>query len=274
MKALLLALLLLSLATLGTSTATAQTELFFAVGVDSTGWAQAQSDSEGLVMIESPEFPRGLWLHLVDEVGDELARIRVEYQGRPDSLVAIHCVDPTGGVRETLVWTQAWGDSLRLALKSREATDLPAGVASIDWLINPIAEARLEPVAETRPINWEEVAAFLKARWQAQTGRVAVQVQLSTTSTTLAVEVEHPETIETLVTHLQQMYQTSETSLEERPELYVQVFRGNLALQKGVILYAPLFADARLESYVRYILSRPQGRITPEDVASRTQLWG
>ena len=271
--ALPLALFLLGLAALGASAATAQTELFFATGVDSTGWAQAQSNDDGHVLIESPQYPRGLWLHLVDEAGDALTGLQVEYQGRPDSLVVLRCVDPTGGVRETLIWTRPDGTPLRLTLKPTESTDLPARVASIDWQINPIAEALLEPMAETQRINWEEVAAFLKARWQGQTGRVAVQVQSSTTSTTLAVEVEHPETIETLVAHLQQMYQPAGTSLEERPELYVQVFRGGLALQKGVILYAPLFADANLESYVRYILGRPQGRLTPEDVASLTWLW-
>ena len=88
---------------LGPSAATAQTELFFATGVDSIGWAQAQSNADGHVLIESPQYPRGLWLHLVDETGDALAGIRVEYQGRPNSLVAIHCVDPAGGVRETMI---------------------------------------------------------------------------------------------------------------------------------------------------------------------------
>ena len=47
--------ILLALAALGTSAATAQTELFFATGVDSTGWAQAQSNADGHVLIESPQ---------------------------------------------------------------------------------------------------------------------------------------------------------------------------------------------------------------------------
>ena len=97
--------ILLTLATLGTSAATAQTELYFATGVDSTGWAQAQSNADGHVLIESPQYPHGLWLHLVNEAGDALADIQVEYHGRPDSLVAIRCVDPVGRVRETLFWT-------------------------------------------------------------------------------------------------------------------------------------------------------------------------
>ena len=109
--------ILLTLAALGTSAATAQTELFFATGVDSTGWAQAQSNVDGYVLIESPQYPHGLWLHLVDETGDVLAGRQVEYHGRPDSLVAIRCVDPVGRVRETLFWTRLSGDPLRLALK-------------------------------------------------------------------------------------------------------------------------------------------------------------
>ena len=136
--------ILLTLTALGTSTATAQTELFFATGVDSTGRALAQSNADGHVLIESPQYPHGLWLHLVDEAGNELAGIQVEYQGRPDSLVAIHCVDPGGGVRETLIWTRADSTPLSLILKPKEATNLPAGLVSIDWQINPTAEALLE----------------------------------------------------------------------------------------------------------------------------------
>ena len=258
---------------LGTSVATAQTELFFATGVDSTGWAQAQSNADGHMLIESPQFPHGLWLHLVDEAGDALAGIRVEYQGRSDSLVAIHCVDPTGGARETLVWTRPDGIPLRLTLKSNELTDLLPGLVSIDWRIDPTAGALLEPMTETQRINWEEVASFLQKRWQDQAGRVAVQIESITTSATWAVEVDHPEAIETLLVHLLQTHRSAGTSLEERADLYVQVFRGGLALQKGVILYVPLlFADTNLESVVWDSLGRPQGPLTSEDVASLTEL--
>ena len=268
-----LALFLLGLVALGVSAATAQTKLFFATGVDSTGWAQAQSNADGHVLIESPQYPRGLWLHLVDEAGDALTAIQVEYQGRPDSLVSIRCVDPVGGVRETLVWTRPEGTPLSLTLKPSESTDLPAGIASIDWRIDTTAEAVLEPKKETWRIGWEEVATFLRARWQSQTGRAAVQIKSSRTLTTLVVEVEHPETIETLVAHLQQMYRPAGTSLGESTALYVQVFRGGLAsLQEGVILYVPLFADANLERVVREGLGRPQGPLTSEDVASLTKL--
>ena len=261
--------ILLALATLGASTATAQTELFFATGVDSTGWAQAQSNADGHVLIESPQYPHGLWLHLVDEAGDALAGLQVEYQGRPDSLVAIRCVDPVGSVRETLIWTRPDGDSLRLMLKPTGLDDLPAGLTSIDWRIDPTARALLEPVNETRLIGWEAVASFLQAHWQYQTGRVPVQLNASAS---FAVELDRPETIETLVAHLQQMYRPAETSLGKSTVLNVQVLSGGSALQEGVILYLPLFADANLERVVREALGRPHGHLTPEDVSFLTSI--
>ena len=261
--------ILLALATLGASTATAQTELFFATGVDSTGWAQAQSNADGHVLIESPQYPHGLWLHLVDEAGDALAGLQVEYQGRPDSLVAIRCVDPVGSVRETLIWTRPDGDSLRLMLKPTGLDDLPAGLTSIDWQIDPTARALLEPVNETRLIGWEAVASFLQAHWQYQTGRVPVQLNASTS---FAVELDRPEIIETLVAHLQQMYRPAGTSLGKSTVLNVQVLSGGSALQEGVILYLPLFADANLERVVREALGRPHGHLTPEDVSFLTSI--
>ena len=256
--------ILLALVPLGASTATAQTELFFASGVDSTGRAQAQSNADGHVLIESPQYPHGLWLHLVDEAGDALAGIQVEYQGRPDSLVAIRCVDPVGSVRETLIWTRPHGDSLRLMLKPTRLDDLPAGLTSIDWQIDPTARALLEPVNETRLIGWEAVASFLQAHWQYQTERVPVQLN---SSTSFAVELDRPETIETLVAHLEQVYRTAGTSA-----LDVQVFSGDSALQEGVILYLSLFADANLERVVREALGRPHGYLTPEDVSFLTSI--
>ena len=257
--------ILLTLTALGTSAATAQTELYFATGVDSTGWAQAQSNADGHVLIESPQYPRGLWLHLVDEAGDALAGIQVEYQGRPDSLVAIRCVDPAGGVRETLIWTRPDGAPLSLTLKPRETADLPARLVSIDWQIDPTAEALLEIEEETRLEGWKAVAAFLGERWQDQTGRVAVQLDTST----LAVRVDLPEDIETLMAHLKLTHRPAGIS----PTLYAQVLSGGFApLQEGVILYFPLFADANLERGIRERLGRPQGRLTPEDGASLTAL--
>ena len=255
--------------TLGASTAAAQTELYFATGVDSTGWAQAQSNADGHVLIESPQYPRGLWLHLVDEAGDALAGLQVEYQGRPDSLVAIRCVDPVGEVQETLVWTRPDGTLSRLILKPKEAADLPAGLVSIDWQIDTSVKSLLEPVEEIRLIGWEAVAAFLWKRWHDRTGRVAVQLDTST----LAVGVDDPEDIETLVAHLRQMQQPAAASIGESDPLEMQVFIGSLGLREGVILrYASLFDDSNLEEAVRQALDRPQGRLTLEEVASLTEL--
>ena len=247
----------------------AQPELFFAAGVDSTGWAQARSNADGHVLIESPQYPHGLWLHLVDDAGDALAGLQVEYQEQPDSLVAIRCVDPVGAMRETLVWTRPEGDALRLTLKPKEAGDLPAGLSRMDWRIDPTAETLLEPVAEIRRVGWEAVAAFLRAHWQNQAGRVAVQFN----ARTLAIEVDHPEDVETLVTHLQQTQQPADAALGTINLLAMQVFAGNLGLQEGVILLRiPLFDDPNLESVVRKALGRPQGPFTPEDFASLTEL--
>ena len=264
--------ILLVLAALGASAAIAQTDLSFAAGVDSTGQALAQSNADGYVLIESLEYPRGLWLELVDEAGQPLAGLQVEYQGRPDSLVAIRCVDPVGSVRETLIWTRSEGDSLHLVLKPKEADDLPVGLTSIDWQIDPIVASLLEPEEETHLTGWEAVAAFLRARWQEQAGRVPVQLSANT-NTSLAVEVAHPETVETLVAHLQQIYRPTGTPLGESAVLGVQVFRfrGGSALQEGVILYSSLFADANLEKAVREALGRPQGRLRVMDVADLTE---
>ena len=269
LTALSLALLFPGVAALGASAAIAQTELFFATGVDSTGWAQAQSNADGHVLIESPQYPRGLWLHLVNEAGDALAGLQVEYQGQPDSLVVLHCVDPTGDVQETLVWTRPEGTPLRLMLKPKEAVDLPTGLASIDWRIDPTSEVLLEPEEVPRLSGWEAVVAFLQARWQGQTGRIAVQLDANT----LAVEVNHPEDIEMLVAHLQQAQQPVATSLGEISPLKMQVFTGSLGLREGVILFnVPLFEDSNLERAVRQALGRPQGRLTPEALSSLTEL--
>ncbi len=261
--------LLLTLAALGVPAATAQTEWSFVAGVDRTGWAQAQSNADGQVLIESPEYPRGLWLDLVDESGQGLAGIQVDYQGRPDSLVAIRGVDPAGLHRETLLWTRPAGDPLRLALKPGEPADLPAGLVPIDWQIDPAAEELLEPVEETRLSGWEAVAAFLRERWQGRTGRVAVQLD---GEISFAVEMDHPDAVEMLMAYLQQLHQSAGASLGETTPLEVQVFEGSFALREGVILYTFFFEDSNLETAVRQTLGRPQGPITRQEVASLTEL--
>ena len=266
--------MLLALAALGVSAATAQTDFSFAAGVDSTGWAQAQSNADGHVLIESPQYPHGLWLHLVDEAGDALTNIQVEYQGRPDSLVAIRCVNPAGSVQETLVWSRPGGSPLRLTLKPEEASDLPAGLAAIDWQIDPNADILLVPEQETRLEGWEAVAAFLRARWQGQTGRVAIQLYANTS---FAVELDHLETIETLVAHLQQTNQPASapfgetTPYEAQMFVEVRIFAGILGLQEGLILSISLFKDAALEAALRQALGRPQGHLTSEAIISLTK---
>ena len=266
--------ILLTLAALGTSAATAQTELFFATGVDSTGWAQAQSNADGHVLIESLEYPSGLWLHLVDEAGDALAGIRVEYQGRPDSLVAIHCVDPAGGVRETLIWTRPDGIPLRLTLKSNELTDLLGGVAPIDWRIDPTSESLLD-VAETQLIGWEAVAAFLRNHWQDQAGRVVVQID---THTALAIDLGHPESIKRLVDYLQDQVRPPLGAINDSTLqilLNVQVFKSDLVLLEGVIILSTsfilVFEDSGLEKWVLRALNRLKGPITLQEAASLTR---
>ena len=173
--------------------------------------------------------------------------------------MTIRCVDPVGSVRETLVWSRPAGDSLRLTLKPEEASgDLPGGIAALDWQIDPTVVSLLAPAEEIRLVGWEAVAAFLRARWQDQAGRVPVRLNASTA---LAVEVDHPDAVETLVDRLKQMYQSAGTP----PAVDVQVFSRGFALQEGVIFYLPLFADANLERVVREALGRPHGRLTPED---------
>ena len=268
--------ILLAMVALGTSAATAQTELFFATGVDSTGWALAQSNADGHVLIESPQYPRGLWLHLVDEAGDALAGIRVEYQSRPDSLVAIHCVDPAGGVQETLVWTRPDGTPLSLMLKPSAATDLPAGLGPFDWHIDSDAEYLLVPVAETRLTGWEAVTTFLQQRWQGKTGRVVVQID---TRTVLAVDLDHLESIEMLVYYLQDQVRTSLGEINASTVqviLSAQEFKSDLALPEGMITlstsFVLLFEDPNLEKWVLKALGRREGPITLSEAAALTKL--
>ena len=250
--------ILLTSVALGTSAATAQTEFSFAAGVDSTGWAQAQSNADGRVLIESPQYPRGMWLHLADEAGQVLVGLRVEYQGRADSLVAIRCIDLFGRAQETLVWIRPDGDLLRLTLKPREVADLPAGIAFIDWRIDPSAEPLLVPKEETRLIGWEKVSAFLQARWQSQTERVAVQLDANT----VAIDVDHQEAIETLAAYLRRT-QPGDAALGAISPWEVQIYSGSLDLWEGVTLFKiSLFDDSDLERAVRQALRRV------EDVSS------
>ena len=247
-------------------------KLSFVAGVDRTGWAQARSNAAGQVMIESPEYPRGLWLHLVAEAGQALAGIQVDYHGLPNGLVALHCVDPAGLRRETLLWTLPEGDPLRLTLQPREPADLPAGLSLMDWHIAPAAEALLEPVAETQLTGWEPVEAFLWTRWQGRSGRVAV---LLNAGTSLSVDLDHPAAVGMLLAYLQQLYQLEGFTLgKEGTRLKVQVYKGSPTLVEGVTLLfiSYFFEEAAVEAEVRRRLRRPQGPITRQDLASLTFL--
>ena len=208
----------------------AETQFPYAAGTDSTGRAQAVSDAAGRVLIESPEFPRGLWVDLEGESGQALAGIQVEYRGRPDSLIALRCVDPSGLLQETLLWARPGGDPLRLLLRTRESEALPAGLAAIDWRIDPGAEEL--PV---RPdlIGWEAVTAFLQERWQGRTGLAAVQVD----SSTVAVDLDHPESATRLVDYLRDRVRRS---LGEAGASFVQVHLSPYATREDL----PLLEDS------------------------------
>ncbi len=188
----------------------------------------------------------------------------MEYQGRPDSLVALRCVDPAGLQREALLWTRSAGEPIHLTLKPSEASDLPPGLTPIDWNVDPSAESFLKPVAEARLNGWEALAGFLQQQWPDKTGRVAVQLD---TGTSLAVELGHPEVIESLVAHLQQVQQSSGARVGENTPFVAQVFGGSFDLRAGVILYTPLFQDAALEAAV-WSGSLPLDRQTALELAT------
>ncbi len=248
-----------------TATATAaQTEFPYAAGTDSTGRAQAVSDAAGRVLIESPRFPRGLWVELVDEAGQALAGIQIEYEGLPyGRLVAIRCVDPSGVREETLLWTDPipWGRPLSLSLRSTEPADLPTGMASINWQIDRSVEPWLE---SSRLVGWGAVETFLRERWQAQAGRVVVKLD----DAAAFVDLDNFRDMGKLVTHLQQRHQPETASLADNPIFGALAHRGS----NNVILYTSLFEDEPLERSVRGALGRWKGRIAPEEIASLSNL--
>ncbi len=241
--------------------AAAQTEFPYAAGTDAAGRAEAVSDAAGRVLIESPEFPRGLWVHLADEAGQALAGIQVDYEGRPDSLVVIWAADPSGLRQETLLWTRPGGDPLSLSLKSGEPADLPAGLTCIDWRIDPSVEWLTE---SDRLVGWEAVAAFLRQSWSGRGGMVAVRLDNSS----LAVDMDQAEAIETLVTHLRRTDHLAET-----PAFRAAVYqRSNSLPPSGVVLQVEWFEDENLEAAVRKALFLPDGRMTRQKIASLKSL--
>ena len=260
--------ILLGLMALGTPPTAAQMEFPYAAGTDSSGRAQAVSDAAGRVMIESPEFPRGLWVDMVDEAGHALPGIQVEYEGPPDSLVAIWSVDPSGLRQATLLWTRPGGDPIRLELKSGKPANLPLGLASIDWQIDPSVEALLE---SSRMVGWTAVEALLRERVQDQAGRVVLKLD----DVGVIVDLEHPEAIETLVTYLQKAYQPVTAGLADSPIFSVSVYDGSHSLlREGTILHTSLFEDEAVENAIRRTFDRPQGRIALEEVTAIYRLPG
>ena len=91
-------------------------------------------------------------------------------------------------------------------------------------------------------------------------------------SANLAVDLDDPDALETLVAYLQQAHQSAGTS----PFLDVQVFRGGLPLLEGATLYIPfdilLFEDLNLQNTVWQALGGSQDSITRQRVASLTKL--
>ena len=258
-----------------TATATAaQTEFPYAAGTDSTGRAQAVSDAAGRVLIESPEFPRGLWLDLADEAGQAVAGMQVEYQGRADSLIALRCVDPSGLLQETLLWARPGGDPLRLALRTSEPADLPAGLAAIDWRVQPGAEMLVQEEGQELT-GWEAVTAFLQERWRGRTGRVAVQID---SNTALALDLAHAEPAARLVDYLQDQYRRS---LGEVSAFLVKVLLSpyalgeNLALLEDSIALTTSFVlvpGSDLEKWVLTRLRRSRGPVTLSEASALTRL--
>ena len=253
------------LLSLTATAAVAQTEYPYAAGTDSTGRAQAVSDAAGRVLIESPEFPRGLWVDLVDEAGQALAGIRVAYEGWPDSLVALRCVDPAGLRQETLLWTRPGDASLQLTLKPDEPAALPAGLTSIDWRIELGAEEYLRPGEEARLMGWEAVAEFLGERWRGQTGRAALQLE---TGTSIVLEVDRPGAMHSLMTYLRRQQGEYSESLQSSAEtslpLDLQFHAGEFGLLEAVT-FLILFEDEELRARVR---RWRRGPITRREVAA------
>ena len=253
----------------------AQTEFPSAAGTDSTGRAQAVSDAAGRVLIESPEFPRGLWLDLADEAGKAVAGVQVEYHGRPDSLAALHCVDPSGLLQETLLWARPGGDPLRLALRTGEPEDLPSGLAVIDWRVEPGAEEMLVQEEGQELTDWEAVTAFLQERWRGRTGRVAVQID---SNTALALDLAQADPAARLVDYLQDQYRRS---LGEVGDFLARVFLSpyalgeNLARLEDSIALTTSFVlvpGSDLEKWVLTGLRRSRGPVTLSEASALTWL--
>lgn len=248
--------------------AASQPEYPFAAGTDKTGWAHAESNASGQVMIESPEFPRGLWVNVTSGVGQAIPGIQVQYQGDPNGFVAIRCVDPAGLRRETLLWTRPRGP-LRLPLQPSKRGDLPEGLAQIDWRVDPNALSLLKPLETTRLEGWDGVSSFFQERWQGRTGRVAVQMA---PEINLVVDLDISNAVDIFLANLKEAFNSGPNSFRTTP-LEVQIFEGDLSFGEAVIIHASFFESAELETAVRGAVGIQEGPITLETLASLTVLF-
>ena len=252
--------ILLALTALGATAKAEETEVPFAAGTTSTGWARAVSDATGRVMIESPEFPRGLWVHLAAEAGQALAGIQIEYQGRADSLVAIWSVDSSGLWQETLLWTRPAGDTLRLTLQAAEPADLPPGLASIHWRIDPSAAELLSLKGDPQLTGWQAATALLQEGWQGRTGRLAVQID---SAAALGVDMADGESVARLVDYLRD---PARRSLGEGKNPHVEFLLSpfyEFGEESIALITSPVLVQgSKLEQWVMKVLGRVTGPIT------------
>ena len=265
---------LLAIPVLGAPEATAQTEFPFAAGTDRAGRAQAVSNAAGRVLIESPEFPRGVWVDVSDEAGQALPGIQVEFQGRADSLVAIWSVDPSGLRQETLLWARPRRDPLRLAIRPGQPAGLPQGLASIDWRVEPGAEELLVRQDGPELIGWEAVAAFLRARWQGGKVRVAVQID---SSTAVAVDLTRRETIGRLIGYLQDRAERSLGASASVTEVVLNPYaldEYHALLEDSIVLITSfvLVPGSRLEWWVLTELGTSSRRVTLSQASALRRL--
>ncbi len=253
------------LAVAATAVVAAQTEFPYAAGTDAAGRGRAVSDAAGRVLIESPEFPRGLWVDFADEAGQAVAGIQVDYEGRPDSLVVIWAADPSGLRQETLLWTRQRGPFLGLRLKSSESAELPAGLTSIDWQIDPSVQGLS---GFDRLVGWEAVGALLRESWRGQDGRMVVRIDDSS----IAADVSQAAAIERLVRYMQETHQPVIEPLAETPVFGAAVYQGRNLLSPGVFLRTSWFEDENFEAALREALPRQHKGLTRQAIASLTHL--
>ena len=259
----MIVLFLLMLAGLGTSTATTytdhETEYSYFAGVDRLGMAVAISNDDGSVLFESPEFPRGLWIHLRSETGEVLPNTYVIYRSlyaAPDPGHPLYGKEAErAGLLGIFVWgleaqyTEIWirpdGTPLHFTIKAPSEDDLPDRIYYIDWRIDPSAEPLLEP-QRTELAGWNDVWHFLQ-----QYDGVTVKILASP----LAIRGYNVDEVYDF------MYSTAKDWQKEGRPMYAQtVPRVTTELRSetrswlfptNVILYVPVLEDPDLEDDLR-----------------------